>query len=295
MVVRNRVGCDFRYISWFQVSGVSILGRSLKPDTRNPGTKKEVYLGKSNQQEELPYLEKRLMPSVRLQKFLSAAGVCSRRQGEDYIRAGRVGVNGQIVTVLGTKIEPDQDRVEVDGRLVAVSAERIYVALNKPKGYVTSCRHPGQKVVLELIDLPERIYPIGRLDKDSIGLLLMTNDGRLHHRLAHPSFDHEKEYEVNVDRPIADGALRHLARGMPLMGTKTRPAGVRRLSARRFGIVLQEGRNRQIRRMVRKVGHRVVQLKRIRVAHIRLGDLPSGAWRHLTAAEKEKLLKGLDD
>jgi len=233
------------------------------------------------------------MTIMRLQKFLSTAGVCSRRHGEVFIQDGRVRVNGVVVTTLGTKIDPDQDLVEVDGRPVAASASRIYLALNKPKGYVTSCQHAGEQVVLDLIDLPGRVYPIGRLDKDSTGLLLLTDDGRLHHRLSHPSFDHEKEYEVAVERLISDGVLKHLAEGMPLMGTKTRPARVKRLSGRRFRIVLQEGRNRQIRRMVRKMGHRVAQLKRVRVANIQLGRLRSGAWRHLTAAETRKLLQGL--
>ena len=234
------------------------------------------------------------MTEMRLQKWLSSAGVCSRRQGESYIQAGRVRVNGRVVTTPGTKIDPQKDRVQVDGHLLIASDERIYVALHKPKGYVTSCRHAGQAVVIDLIELPQRIYPIGRLDKDSTGLLLLTNDGRLHHRLAHPSFDHEKEYEVTVDRPILDGALQRLAQGMPLMGTKTRPAQVKRLSGRRFRIILQEGRNRQIRRMVRQVGRRVVKLKRLRVAHIRLGNLPVGAWRHLSESEKRKLLLGLE-
>lgn len=231
------------------------------------------------------------MNEVRIQKYLSAAGVCSRRKAESYMRQGRVRVNGNAVKEPGTKIDPEKDRVEVDGRLVSAPAEKIYVALNKPKGYVTSCDHPGQLLVVDLVDLPHRVYPIGRLDKDSIGLLLLTNDGRLHHQLSHPSFDHEKEYEVTVQHPIADGVLRRLARGVDLEGVKTRQARVKRLSGRRFRIVLKEGRNRQIRRMVSKMGHNVVRLKRIRVANVRLGNLPSGSWRHLTAAEKSKLLK----
>lgn len=235
------------------------------------------------------------MAQIRLQKWLSEAGVCSRRQGERFILDGRVSVNGKVVTTLGSKIDPVVDRVTLDGRPVRRPAgENIYIALHKPKGYVTSCHHAGHRVVVDLIPLTQRIYPIGRLDKDSTGLLLLTNDGRLHHRLSHPSFDHEKEYEVAVESPITDDALRQLAKGMPLMGSKTRTAGVRRLSGRRFRIVLQEGRNRQIRRMVRQVGNRVKRLKRIRMAHIRLGDLPEGAWRYLTAAEKKKLLKGLE-
>lgn len=205
------------------------------------------------------------------------------------IRAGRVRVNGEVVTTLGTKVDPEKDRVQVDGRPVGTVSEKIYVALHKPKGYVTSCDHPGQKLVIDLIDLKERIYPVGRLDKDSTGLLLLTNDGRLHHRLSHPSFDHEKEYDVTVDRPIDDGTLRRLAEGVRIIGGMTRPARVRRLAGRRFRIVLLEGRNRQIRRMVKELGYKVKRLKRIRMAHIHLGDLPEGAWRHLTHSEMKRL------
>ncbi len=229
------------------------------------------------------------MALMRLQKFLSAAGICSRRQGEVLMAAGRVRVNGQVVTVLGTKIDPDSDRVDVDGRRVVKHAPQVYLVLNKPEGVVTSCEQADTTVVIDLIDLPERVFPIGRLDKDSTGLVLLTNDGPLHHRLLHPSFDHEKEYDVTVARPIPEGALRRLAGGMPLMGSRTRPARVTRISASRFRIVLQEGRNRQIRRMVRKVGHQVLRLHRIRVANVRLGDLKPGQWRHLRPEEVEAL------
>ncbi len=232
------------------------------------------------------------METMRLQKFLSAAGICSRRKGEEHIQAGDVAVNGRTVTELGTKVDPAADRVTFKGAPVRRASSTVYIALNKPKGCVTSCDHPGERVVVDLLDIPERVFPVGRLDKDSTGLLLLTNDGPLHNRLSHPSFDHEKEYEVTVGKPIPDGALAAMARGMPMMGTKTRPAEVERVSAVRFRIVLKEGRNRQIRRMVRKVGNHVTALKRIRVANIRLGDLPEGGWRHLTAAERNGLLKG---
>ncbi len=231
------------------------------------------------------------MPLMRLQKFLSAAGVCSRRKGEEYIKAGRVAVNSQIVVELGTKVDPAADLVQVDGIPVQSSQPLIYIALNKPIDYVTSCSHPGEKIVLDLVDIPRRVYPIGRLDKDSTGLLLLTNDGRLHHKLSHPSFDHEKEYDVTVIKPITGGALRKLAEGLPMMKTQTRSARVQRISARRFRIVLQEGKNRQVRRMVRKVGNQVTGLKRVRVANLKLGRLAPGAWRHLTQKEKLDLLK----
>jgi 23S rRNA pseudouridine2605 synthase len=228
---------------------------------------------------------------TRLQKYLSEAGHCSRRHGENLIRQGHVSVNGETVTVLGTKIDPEKDRVTVDGRPLAVEAHRIYIALNKPPGFVTSCSHPGKKIVLELIDIPQRVFPVGRLDEDSQGLLLMTNDGPLHHRLSHPSFDHEKEYDVTVAVPLSDQALNEMAEGMELKGKKTRIAKVRRISEARFRIVLKEGRNRQIRRMVEQTGNRVTRLERIRISGIRLGKLPLGKWRHLTADEIGALLK----
>ena len=233
------------------------------------------------------------MALMRLQKFLSQAGVCSRRLGETYILEGRVQVNEKIVNSLGARVDPDADRVRVDGKPAVLRKQMVYIALNKPSGYVTTCSQAGEPIVLDLVDVGERVYPVGRLDRDSTGLLLLTNDGRIHHRLSHPSFDHEKEYEVTLAEPIFDGALQKMAAGLPMMGTRTRPAEVRRISARRFVIVLKEGRNRQIRRMVRKVGCRVTGLRRTRIANILLGDLPEGRWRHLSEAEVKSLTEGL--
>ena len=228
-----------------------------------------------------------------MQKFLSRAGICSRRKGEEYIQAGWVTVNGKIVTELGVKVDPDKDVVEVNRDAIRSDTPSIYIALNKPRGYVSSCDQPNEKIVLDLLDIAERVYPIGRLDKDSTGLLLLTNDGHLHHRLTHPSFNHEKAYEVTVATPLPEGALRKLADGLPMMGTRTRPARVKRISARRFQIILQEGKNRQIRRMVRKVGNHVIDLKRTRIANIELGRLPVGRWRHLAKNEIDALFKTL--
>jgi len=230
-----------------------------------------------------------LMASIRLQKFLSAAGICSRRKGEEYILSGDVRVNGHVVTELGARVDPDRDRVEFKGKPVQGRQKMITIALNKPRGYVTSCNQKKEKIVLELIDVKERVYPVGRLDKDSTGLLLLTNDGELHQKLSHPSYDHEKEYEVTVVRPIEDRELERMSEGMILSGTKTRPAVIKRLSARRFRIVLQEGRNRQIRRMVEQVGNRVSGLKRIRISEIRLRSLKEGTWRYLTEKENKGL------
>jgi len=228
---------------------------------------------------------------IRIQKFLSQAGHCSRRAGEQLIRAGRVRVNGQVVCELGTKIDPSADHVEVDGHRVVIQEEKHYIALYKPVGYVTSCSHPGQKIVLDLVAVSQRVYPVGRLDKQSEGLILLTNDGRLHHRMTHPSFDHEKEYQVTVKQDISDPALGKLARGVDILGKRTRPAKISRISPNCFRIVLQEGRNRQIRRMVEQAGNKVIRLKRTRMASIQLGALLPGQWRPLTEAEKDVLLK----
>jgi len=231
---------------------------------------------------------------MRLQKFLSVAGFCSRRHGEELIKSGSVKVNGIVVKELGSKIDPQKDIVEVGGKRIEVKSDLIYIALNKPKGYVTTCSRGRGKIVLDLIDIPERIYPIGRLDKDSSGLLLLTNDGRLHNVLSHPSFDHEKEYEVVVSLPVADEALGKMASGIHLSEGWTRPAQVKRISPDQFRIVLKEGRNRQLRRMVEKVGNRVKELKRIRISNIRLGGLKEGCWRYLTEKEKQELLKDIN-
>ncbi len=234
------------------------------------------------------------MVMVRLQKFLSEAGACSRRRGEAHILAGDVTVNGQTVKTLGTKVDPESDTVHLLGTPVVKTNRQVYVMLNKPEGVVSSCRHRGEPVVTDLVDLPQRLFPVGRLDKESSGLLLLTNDGRIHHRLSHPSFDHEKEYDVTVSRPLSDGDLSAMRNGMPLSGSKTRPARVRRMGDRRFRIVLKEGRNRQIRRMVKKLDNRVTRLHRIRVVDLTLGRLKKRAWRHLTAAETRQLLNRLN-
>lgn len=232
---------------------------------------------------------------LRLQKLLADTGICSRRTAEALILQGRVKVNHRVVTVLGTKVDPAADVVEVDGQVVGSKdqqGKRIYIALHKPKGYVTSCRHAGQRIIMDLVDVPQRVFPIGRLDKDSSGLLLLTNDGPLHHRLSHPSFDHEKVYEVTVAGPIADKILAQLAQGVVLDGKPTRPAQVKRLGPQRFEIVLREGRKRQIRRMVEAVANRVADLKRIGFAGIDIGRLAPGTWRHLSPSEVKRLISG---
>jgi 23S rRNA pseudouridine2605 synthase/23S rRNA pseudouridine2604 synthase len=235
------------------------------------------------------------MAVMRLQKFLAHAGVCSRRHGEVLIRSGRVKVNGQAVTVLGTKIDPETDSVKVDDRTVDLQQRLRYIALNKPPGYVCTTRRTHNRIVLDLVPPGQRLFPVGRLDKDSCGLVLLTNDGRIHHRLLHPSFDHEKEYDVTVALPIADVALEHMRRGMVILGRPTRPAVVKRMGTKRFRMVLKEGRNRQIRRMVSKLHNDVVTLRRVRMAGITLGRLAEGHWRNLSPAEVRSLIRLLDD
>ena len=229
---------------------------------------------------------------MRLQKYLAHAGICSRRKAEEYIRDGKVRVNDTVITTLGTRVDVEKDRVFFDNRPVRFEPEdkKIYIAVNKPKGVVTSCsRQKKSRIILDLIDIEERIYPIGRLDKDSTGLLLMTNDGDLHNRLSHPSYDHEKEYLVTTGRPITDAALKRMADGMVIDNQKTRRSRVNRISENRFKIILKQGLNRQIRKMVKQTGNTVVRLERVRMANIRIGRLKSGRWRYLNPDE----IKGL--
>ncbi|MCK5837925.1 MAG: rRNA pseudouridine synthase [Desulfobacula sp.] len=228
---------------------------------------------------------------MRLQKYLAHAGLCSRRKAEAYILEGRVTINQTVVTELGTKIDSETDRVWFDNKPVMLKRElpKVYIAVNKPKGVVTSCSQQKETIILELIDIDERVYPVGRLDKDSKGLVLLTNDGDLHNKLSHPSFNHEKEYVVTTVHPISDASLTHMAQGMVIEKVKTRRARVHRLSKNTFRIILKQGRNRQIRKMVAKTGNKVDILKRIRMANINLGDLKEGEWRYLTVKEIKQL------
>ncbi len=230
---------------------------------------------------------------MRLQKFLAHAGLCSRRKAEEYITGGLVRVNGTVITQLGTRVDPQADTVVYRDKKIELKDEtkKIYIAINKPKGYVTSCSHKNASIVLDLIDIDSRIYPVGRLDKDSTGLLLLTDDGQLHNRMSHPSFNHEKEYEVTTTLPLSQKALEQMAQGMMIDGTLTRRARVTQLSKHKFRIVLKQGLNRQIRKMVSKTGNSVVILKRIRMANVRLGRLKEGQWRYLTAGEIKGLTK----
>lgn len=223
----------------------------------------------------------------RLQKILSARGIASRRKAEEYIERGLVTVNG-IVAKIGDKADPRVDRIEVDGQVLQERQEMLYYVLNKPVGVVTTnATHAKQKTVKDLIPkaLQHTIVPIGRLDKDSSGLLLLSNDGVLAYRLTHPKFFHEKEYDVTVDRHIPDSALEKLSAGMIILGERTKPAQIRRIDDGTFRIAITEGKNRQIRRMCEKVGRRVVRLHRVRIVTLTDDRLTDGALRPLTAKE----------
>jgi 23S rRNA pseudouridine2605 synthase len=226
---------------------------------------------------------------VRLNAYLARAGVASRRKADELIKAGRVTVNGE-TGQLNTFVE-GRDRVEVDGEPVAKQA-LAYVLLHKPAGVVTTASDPqGRPTVVGLVEHASRVIPVGRLDVDTTGALLLTNDGPLAHRLAHPRYGVEKLYEVETWKPIGDDALRALASGVELEDGPTSPARVRRTGPGSFELVLHEGRNRQVRRMVEAVGGRVRRLHRSRYAGLRVDGLEPGAWRELTRAELERLRK----
>ena len=233
--------------------------------------------------------------AMRLQKYLAQCGVASRRAAEDMIARGLVSVNGRVITTAGVKIDPDRDSVTVNGKLIKQAEELVYIMLNKPRGYVTTVRDDRErKTVMELI--PEelgRVYPVGRLDYDTEGLLLLTNDGAFTHRLTHPSHEISKTYLVKVSGIPSPEALRVLRTGVMLEGRKTYPAEVlvkRREANYAFLLItISEGRNRQVRKMCAAVGHKVVFLRRVAEGPLRLGDLPLGAWRHLTPEEVQSL------
>ena len=224
---------------------------------------------------------------MRLNAYLARAGVASRRRSDELIKAGRVTVNGE-PGQLNTFVQ-SRDRVELDGSPVELQP-LAYVLLHKPAGAVTTAHDPhGRCTVVELVDHPTRVVPVGRLDADTTGALLLTNDGELAHRLAHPRYEVEKVYEAETRTRPSDEALEQLRRGVELDDGPTRPAGVRRLGAHRVELTIHEGRNRQVKRMLEAVGSRVTKLHRSRYGPLTLGGLEPGTWRELEAFEVESL------
>lgn len=232
------------------------------------------------------------MPLVRLNKHLADLGMASRREADRLIEGGLVKVNGKVVTEMGTKIDSETDKVEVNEKQARKDKELIYIALNKPKGYVCSMKatFTDPHIVTDLIDIGDhRIYPVGRLDKETTGLILLTNDGRLVNQIIHPSAESEKEYEVTFNQLIPESVLSRLRSGVKLDGEATLPTKVKKVGPAKIHITLKEGRNRQIRRICQKVGYPVKNLKRIRIKDLWLDDLPLGRWRRLTKEEVHSL------
>ena len=228
---------------------------------------------------------------VRINKFLSEAGVCSRREADRKIENGEVRINDKIANT-GDKALPE-DVVYVNGRPVKKEEEMILLALNKPVGIVCTAEKREKNNVIDFLKYPKRIYPIGRLDKDSEGLLLMTNNGELVNKIMRAGNMHEKEYIVTVNKPVSDSFVRGLAGGVPLveLNTTTRKCKVEKVANRKVRIILTQGLNRQIRRMCEYFGYRVEKLERVRIMNIRLGDLKTGEYREVTKEEYEKLLQ----
>ncbi len=231
----------------------------------------------------------------RLQKILAQAGVASRREAEGFITAGRVTVNGKVVSELGSKADPEKDTILLDGRLIKKEERKVYLMLYKPAGYVTTQKDPeGRPVVRSLLSgIPERVYPVGRLDYNTEGLLLLTNDGDWAQILAHPSYGVEKEYHVRVRGKVATGQLKMLASGVDLDDGRAATAKVKIIkesdSNTWLSLVIHEGRNRQVRRMCEAVSLSVVRLKRVRIGFLQLDSMRPGDFRLLTAAEVARI------
>ena len=225
---------------------------------------------------------------MRLNKFLAETGACSRREADQWIEAGRVTVNGT-PAVLGTQVNQGDD-VRLDGRTLRPKPKRVYLALNKPIGIECTTDRDVPGNIVDFVGYPERIFPIGRLDKDSEGLILLTNDGDIVNTILRAENAHEKEYIVAVDRPLTPAFLAGMAAGVPILDTVTNPCKVAQVGKNTFRIVLTQGLNRQIRRMCEHFDYRVRRLQRVRIMHVHLGSLPVGEWRALTPTELRGLL-----
>jgi 23S rRNA pseudouridine2604 synthase len=229
---------------------------------------------------------------MRINKYISEAGKASRRGADKLITEGRVTINGKIAKI-GDQVNPGDD-VKVSGASVRVARNNVYIALNKPVG-ITSTTEKGVKGnIVDLVNHPLRIFNIGRLDKDSDGLILLTNDGDIVNEILRAENQHEKEYIVTVDRPISEDFLKQMSEGVKILGTKTLPCKVEQMSKYVFQITLTQGLNRQIRRMCEALGYEVYRLQRTRIMNIQLGNLPVGQWRDLSKKEKTRLFQDLD-
>ena len=229
--------------------------------------------------------------SVSLNKYISSTGICSRREADKLIEAGRVKING-IIAQKGNRVETN-DEVMVDNKSLNIKPKQVYIAFNKPPGITctTDLRHRDN--IINFINHPQRIFPIGRLDKASSGLILLTNDGNIVNKILRKENRHEKEYIVKVDRPISKKFVEKMSAGIPILNTVTDPCEVQKLSKTLFQITLTQGLNRQIRRMCEYLGYKVLTLKRVRIMHIHIDDIGVGQWRNLTKEELRILQKNL--
>ena len=226
---------------------------------------------------------------IRLNKYIASSGLCSRREADTLIESGKVTINGE-VALQGSKVM-DGDIVLVNGRKVTPDDDMVYIAFNKPLGVTCTTDRRDPSNIIDYIGFDERIFPVGRLDKNSSGLILITNDGSIVNKLLRAENGHEKEYLVTVNRPYDKNFLRSMESGVPVLGQLTLPCKLKPAGDRTFKIILHQGLNRQIRRMCEYLGYKVTRLKRIRFMNISLGDLETGKWRYLTASEKKELLK----
>ncbi len=231
--------------------------------------------------------------STRINKAISDSGYCSRRAADTLIEQGRVTING-IVATLGDRAMP-VDIIHVDGKLISENESIVYLAFNKPVGVTCTTDRRFDDNIVDFMNYPDRIFPIGRLDKPSEGLLLLTNDGDIVNKILRAGNRHEKEYIVTVDRPVTDEFLTKMSRGVPILETVTKKCEVQRISRFVFKIILIQGLNRQIRRMCEYLGYEVVALKRTRIMNIDLGNLPTGEWRELTSNELQDLKKSISE
>lgn len=228
------------------------------------------------------------MGPTRLNKYFSICGYCSRRQADALIAEGRVQVNGSPAQA-GMKVT-ENDQVMADGVRIVPGDETVVLAFYKPKGIVCTTSHKDRaENVVDYIQYPIRVYPVGRLDKESEGLLLLTNDGALMNRILKARYHHEKEYIVKVDKPVTEEFIRRMGEGVPILDTVTRPCQVKKTEAYRFSIILTQGLNRQIRRMCDYFGYQVLELKRIRILNIELGDMSAGSYRNIQGEELAEL------
>ncbi|ANU27216.1 pseudouridine synthase [Planococcus versutus] len=230
---------------------------------------------------------------MRINKFLSETGITSRRGADKFIEAGRVKINGKLAE-LGSKVE-SEDEVKVDDKIIEQPKQNyVYLALNKPVGITSTTERHIEGNIVDFVNHAERIFHIGRLDKDSEGLILLTNDGDIVNEILRVENEHEKEYIIKVDMPITESFLAKMEEGVEILGTKTLPAKAHKLSAYTFKLTLRQGLNRQIRRMCSALGYEVQALQRVRIINILLGDLPVGEWRDLTDSERNELFNQLD-